>query len=81
MTISGTRPSTELGPTLVTTPDQTVLDLSHRPALGDAEGEVRDAVRILLARADVGLLDDLAAAQRARASLRRAREWARTPNR
>jgi hypothetical protein len=68
--------STELGPTLVTTPEQTVLDLARRPALGGAEGEVRNAVRILLARADPVLLEELAKAQRALASLRRARTWA-----
>lgn len=70
------RMSTELGPTLVTTPEQTVLDLARRPDLGDAADEVRDAVRILIGRADVELLDELATAQRARASLRRARAWA-----
>lgn len=71
------RMSTELGATLVTTPEQTVLDLARRPGLGAAEDEVQDAVRILIARADVDLLDELATAQRARASLRRARDWAR----
>lgn len=71
------RMSTELGPTLVSTPEQTVLDLARRPDLGDAKDEVRDAVRILIARADVDLLDELAATQHARASLRRARDWAR----
>lgn len=70
------RIATELGPTLVTTPEQTVLDLARRPDLGDATDEVRDAVRILIGRADDELLDELAAAQRSRASLRRAREWA-----
>jgi predicted transcriptional regulator of viral defense system len=70
------RISTELGATLVTTPEQTVLDLARRPNLGDAEDEVRDAVRILIGRADFDLLDELAAVQRARASLRRARDWA-----
>lgn len=70
------RMNTELGPTLVTTPEQTVLDLARRPDLGDAADEVRDAVRILIGRADHELLEELAAAQRARASLRRAREWA-----
>ncbi len=70
------RMSTELGPTLVTTPEQTVLDLARRPELGDAEDEVQDAIRILIARSDNNLLDDLAASQRARATLRRAREWA-----
>lgn len=72
------RMSTELGPTLVTTPEQTVLDLARRPSLGDSEDQVREAVRILIARADDGLLEELATAQRARASLRRARDWTRT---
>jgi hypothetical protein len=70
------RVRTELGPTLVTTPEQTILDLARRPGLGGAEDEVPDAVRILLARADSDLLDELAHAQRARASLRRAQSWA-----
>ncbi len=70
------RMSTELGPTLVTTPEQTVLDLARRPGLGDAEGEVRSAVRVLLARTDLAVLDELATAQRAQASLRRAQGWA-----
>lgn len=75
------RMTTELGPTLVTTPEQTVLDLARRPGLGDAEDEVRNAVRILLTRADPALLEKLAKAQRAQASLRRAQGWSadRTP--
>lgn len=72
------RMSTELGPTLVTTPEQTILDLARRPDLGEAEDQVRDAIRILITRADADLLDRLATTQRARASLRRARDWART---
>jgi predicted transcriptional regulator of viral defense system len=72
------RMSTELGPTLVTTPEQTVLDLARRPDLGDAEDQVRDALRILIARTDDNLLEELAIAQRARASLRRARQWTHT---
>ena len=70
------RMSTELGPTLVTTPEQTVLDLARRPDLGDAEDEVRNAVRVLLTRTDPALLEELAKAQRAQASLRRAQGWA-----
>lgn len=69
------RMNTELGPILVTTPEQTVLDLARRPSLGDAEDEVRDAVRILLTRADPALLKELARAQRAQATLRRAQGW------
>lgn len=74
------RMSTELGPTLVTTPEQTVLDLARRPNLGDAGDQVRDAVRILLALSDLDQLEELAGTQRARASLRRARDWASTPS-
>jgi predicted transcriptional regulator of viral defense system len=70
------RMSTELGPVLVTTAEQTVLDLGRRPGLGDAEDEARDAVRILLTRTDPALLDNLAKAQRAQSSLRRVRGWA-----
>lgn len=70
------RMNTELGAVLVTTPEQTVLDLARRPTLGGAEDEARVAARILLARADPALLDQLAATQRARTSLRRARNWA-----
>jgi predicted transcriptional regulator of viral defense system len=70
------RRRTELGPTLVTTAEQTILDLARRPRLGGAEDQVPDAVRILLARADSDLLEDLAGAQRVVASLRRARGWA-----
>lgn len=74
------RMNTELGPTLVTTPEQTVLDLARRPDLGHAADEAREAVRILIGSADDGLLAELATAQRAWASLRRARDWAETPS-
>lgn len=70
------RLTTELGQVLVTTPEQTVLDLARRPTLGGAEDEARAAVRILLARTDPELIEQLAGAQRARASLQRARQWA-----
>jgi predicted transcriptional regulator of viral defense system len=74
--LDAVRMNTELGPTLVTGPEQTILDLGRRPGLGDAEDEVPNAVRILFTRADPALLDKLAKAQRAQASLRRARGWA-----
>lgn len=69
---------TELGPTLVTTPEQTVLDLAHRPGLGDAETDVPAAIATLYARSDQDLLRVLATVQRRQASLRRAEAWART---
>jgi predicted transcriptional regulator of viral defense system len=67
---------TELGPVLVTTPEQTVLDLAHRPTLGDNEGDVPAAVAALYARSDKKRLQGLAAEQRRLASLRRAEDWA-----
>lgn len=67
---------TELGPTLVTTAEQTILDLAHRPGLGGAEEQAREAARTLFARANLELINDLAASQRMRASLRRAQNWA-----
>jgi predicted transcriptional regulator of viral defense system len=71
------RYETELGPTLVTTPEQTVLDLAHRPGLGDAEIDVPTAVAALYERSDPDRLQALAAEQRRIASLRRAEAWTR----
>lgn len=61
----------ELGPALVTTPEQTVLDLARRPRLVGLEGEAADAVRQLLPRCDRDRLQRLAAEQRMRATLAR----------
>lgn len=63
---------TELGRALVTTVEQTVLDLAHRPGLGDAEDEVPAAIRALLPRCERDRLDELAAEQRLRAARDRA---------
>ncbi|WKG06643.1 type IV toxin-antitoxin system AbiEi family antitoxin [Mycolicibacterium sp. HK-90] len=71
------RVRTELGPTLATTPEQTVLDLAHRPALGDAEADVSSAIAALFARSDQARLRQLATEQRRLASLRRAEDWVR----
>jgi predicted transcriptional regulator of viral defense system len=70
------RIGTELGPALVTTPEQTVLDLAHRPTLGDNEADVPTAVAALYVRSDKQRLQRLATEQRRLASLRRAEEWA-----
>jgi predicted transcriptional regulator of viral defense system len=70
------RIETPLGPALVTTPEQTVLDLAHRPHLGDAGGDVPAAVAALYRRSDIQRLEALAAYQRLTASLRRAQSWA-----
>ena len=72
------RIDTPLGPTLVTTPEQTVLDLAHRPHLGDVEVDIPTAVAALYARSDETHIAALAANQRRMASLRRAEDWART---
>lgn len=66
---------TDLGPTLTTTPEQTILDLAHRPTLGDSAAEVPAAVGVLYARADPHRLRQLATEQRRLASLRRAEDW------
>ncbi|MEX2587647.1 MAG: type IV toxin-antitoxin system AbiEi family antitoxin [Actinomycetota bacterium] len=61
--------ATELGKCLATTPEQTVLDLAHRPQLGHAEGEAWAAIKALLPRCDHELLVEIATQQRLRASL------------
>jgi hypothetical protein len=55
---------TDLGPALVTTAEQTVLDLTKRPELGGMPEECRVAVRVLLPRCDEDRLVDLAQQQR-----------------
>ncbi|TWH73629.1 type IV toxin-antitoxin system AbiEi family antitoxin domain-containing protein [Modestobacter roseus] len=64
---------TDLGPALVTTPEQTVLDLTKRPALAGMPGEVRDAVRTLLPRCAPDRLDEIAREQRMGTTLARLR--------
>jgi predicted transcriptional regulator of viral defense system len=68
---------TELGPALAITPEQTVLDLAHRPTLGDNEADIPATVATLYARSDKKRLQALATQQRRLASLRRAEDWAR----
>lgn len=72
------RIETALGPALVTTPEQTVLDLAHRPELGMVDVDIRSAVIALLARSDRQRISTLASDQRRVASLRRAEDWAHT---
>lgn len=64
---------TDLGQCLVTTPEQTVLDLAHRPKLGHAEPEAHAAIAALLPRCDDQTLERLAERQRLRAALTRIR--------
>jgi hypothetical protein len=73
--IDAERFDTELGSTLVTTPEQTILDLAHRPKLGDAELEIPTAVSALYERSDKERLQALATEQRRIASLQRTITW------
>ena len=66
------RIETPLGAALVTSPEQTLLDLAHRPELGDASDEVPAAIAVLYQRSDYRRVKALAAQQRRTASLRRA---------
>ena len=69
--------STELGRVLVTSIEQTVLDLARKPSPGVAEGQIREAVRAMLARCDGRVLDELATRQHLVSALERAHAWAR----
>nr|WP_037219958.1 type IV toxin-antitoxin system AbiEi family antitoxin [Rhodococcus sp. JG-3] len=68
------RVDTELGAVLVTTPEQTVLDLVKRPGLGDAEGEVWPAVEQLYRRCDAEVLAEIAGVQKMRTTSMRLRD-------
>lgn len=69
------RLTTDLGASLVTTVEQTLLDLAHRPGVGGVPTEAKDAVRTLWPRADAARLNEIAETQRRRSALARAREW------
>ena len=71
--------TTDLGPCLVTTPEQTVLDLAHRPGLGHAEPEAHAAITALLPRCTDATLERLAGQQRLRAALTRVRRAHQEP--
>jgi predicted transcriptional regulator of viral defense system len=75
-TLDAERVQTQLGPALVTTPEQTILDLAHRPQLGNAEIDIPDAVAALYNRSDQERMGTIAAQQRLIASLHRAESWA-----
>ena len=55
---------TDIGRALITTPEQTVLDLAKRPQLGGMPDECRAAARVLLPRCDPQRLEEIAQAQR-----------------
>jgi len=65
----------DLGPVLVTTIEQTVLDLARRPGLGGVPDEAQAAVRACWARADRDELWRVARDQRLVSAARRAERW------
>jgi hypothetical protein len=65
---------TDLGDCLVTTPEQTVLDLAHLPKIGDMEKEALAAIRALLPRCDREVMAEIAATQRLRQPYNRVRK-------
>lgn len=65
------RRQNELGRGLVTTVEQTLLDLAARPSLGGLPDEAEAAVQALIPRADQEVLRELAVVQRRRATLER----------
>ena len=69
--------TTDLGQCLVTTAEQTVLDLAHRPNLGHVVEEAHAAIAALLPRCDEETLERLAGEQRLGAALARVRRAAR----
>lgn len=68
--------TTDLGSALVTTVEQTVLDLARRPDLGGAVSEARAGVCAMWSRVDHNELIRIARAQRLGAAADRARTWA-----
>jgi hypothetical protein len=68
------RDETELGPGWVTTAEQTLLDIAHRPTLAlDDPQSIEEIVRALGRTADWDLVNSLAARQQKRAAAARAR--------
>jgi predicted transcriptional regulator of viral defense system len=67
---------TDLGPALVTTVEQTVLDLTKRPRLGGLPDEAASAAITLFSQCDPDQLEALAANQRMRSTLARLRDMA-----
>ena len=56
---------TDVGTCLVTTPEQTVLDLAHRPTMGGgSDAQAWEAIRALLPRCDRTVLERIAATRR-----------------
>lgn len=64
--------TTELGPALSTGVEQTVLDLARADARGE-DVDAREAIRALWPRCESDVLDEVASAQRMRATLARLR--------
>ena len=74
--LAAERMATDLGFALVTTVEQTVLDLARQPQVGGVPAEARAAIAALWTRCDPDELGRIAKHQRGAAALRRARLWA-----
>lgn len=72
-TLDIVRSRTSLATGWITSVEQTALDLMRQPSWADGWDAAAQAVARLLPRCDAELLDDLAAAQRGRAAVSRAR--------
>ena len=67
---------TDLGGCLVTTPEQTVLDLAHLPKIGELEAEATAAIHALLPRCDRDEMAEIARTQRLGRAFDRVRKTA-----
>lgn len=70
---------TDLGRCLVTTPEQTLLDLAHRPAQDGMPDDVDGAIRALAPRCDPDVVAQVAAGQRLARALARLRRQGLLP--
>lgn len=70
-TVDAELTQTDMGQCLVTTIEQTVLDLAHRPDLGSAGVDARAAITALLPRCDRTRLEDIARKGRRQRALAR----------
>ncbi len=70
------RRNTDLGAALVTTVEQTLLDLAHLPNVGGVPAEANAAIQALWPRADANRLHEIAGEQRLRSALVRAHKLA-----
>lgn len=69
---------TDLGDVLVTTPEQTILDLAKRLELGEVPGQAMESIALLLPHVDADQLEQLARRQRGMKAFKTLMEGSRT---